>query len=283
MLQQILADMYVDPDVLEALNDDQKKILFLKMREEQVRRWKEREEREGKEGRMEKTRTKKGPSKSVSWLLGRDGDVHVYVIGETEEFKSSKLILSELREQNRAGLNKVNRPQTTEPVKISSPSRTAQQPGPEPGIALLLKKAENTSPSAPLPGPQKQDSDSDQSLEDAKDDSDSSDSADSVSNYSSDVAVYKSHRMNSHAFVTERLNGLQLQRSAKEQLSVKETPRPQDTPTQERVVNDQMTSNSYGSRVAQLRRNFNTKPSSPYVKPPIPSKPAHLLAPAAAR
>ncbi|XP_069051477.1 SH2 domain-containing protein 4A-like [Lepisosteus oculatus] len=98
MLQQILKDMYIDPDVLEALNEEQKKILFLKMRQEQVRRWKEREESLEKEGAssvLGKPKPRKASTKNVSWLLGKDGDVHVCVIGESLGSTTSELIFSE--------------------------------------------------------------------------------------------------------------------------------------------------------------------------------------------
>ncbi|XP_047463019.1 mucin-2 isoform X2 [Mugil cephalus] len=158
MLQQILKDMYIDPDVLDALNEDQKKTLFLKMRQEQVRRWKEREEkleREGGDTEFKRTKPRKANGKSVNWLLGRDGDVAVNVIGEVDEL-TSKFICSGIVEKKEPSLqNNTHHPTILKIRKNTEHVRTEREnlpPTTQPSISPNLKgKCEETSTLLPLP------------------------------------------------------------------------------------------------------------------------------------
>ncbi|XP_016377577.1 SH2 domain-containing protein 4A-like isoform X2 [Sinocyclocheilus rhinocerous] len=86
MLQQILADMYIEPELLTELNEEQKQILFFKMREEQIRRWRERET-QLEEEEAAHVKVKKVSGKTVSWMKGLDDDVWVWVMGEHPEDK----------------------------------------------------------------------------------------------------------------------------------------------------------------------------------------------------
>ncbi|EJD74429.1 hypothetical protein LOAG_18259 [Loa loa] len=84
MLQQILDQMFVDPEILDALDEEQKQILFIKMREEQVKRWKAFEEQCKQEGEPQSSKSKDN-SRRVRWLKGEDGEVWVWVMGEHKD------------------------------------------------------------------------------------------------------------------------------------------------------------------------------------------------------
>ncbi|KAJ8401896.1 hypothetical protein AAFF_G00374770 [Aldrovandia affinis] len=101
MLQQILTDMFIDPELLAELNEEQKQILFMKMREEQVRKWKEREARLEKEEAVP-PRPKKATGKCVSWLQGRDSDVWVWVMGEHSADKPYEQICDQIMAERAA-------------------------------------------------------------------------------------------------------------------------------------------------------------------------------------
>ncbi|KAM4636542.1 SH2 domain-containing protein 4B [Discoglossus pictus] len=98
MLQQILRDMYVDPDLLAELNEEQKQILFYKMREEQLRRWSIWDANLDKEESKMKLKAKfqHNNTKHIQWLCGADGDVWVWIMGEAHGDKTYEQISEEL-------------------------------------------------------------------------------------------------------------------------------------------------------------------------------------------
>lgn len=84
MLAQILYDLYVPRELLDGLSEDQKQLLFCKMREEQVRRYHEREEEEQQQQQKSGKIHSKTKKKQVKFLLGADGKEWCWVMGEYE-------------------------------------------------------------------------------------------------------------------------------------------------------------------------------------------------------
>ncbi|KAK2161911.1 hypothetical protein NP493_1551g00034 [Ridgeia piscesae] len=101
MLQQILRDMFVDPELLAELDEEQKQILFCKMREEQVRRWTEREAALETQERNKPPRRKKPGGRCVGFKAGCDGQPWVWVMGEHKDDRSIEEII-EAEQQSRA-------------------------------------------------------------------------------------------------------------------------------------------------------------------------------------
>uniref|UniRef100_A0A914EQ57 SH2 domain-containing protein n=1 Tax=Acrobeloides nanus TaxID=290746 RepID=A0A914EQ57_9BILA len=97
LLQEILDKMYVEPELLEQLDEEQKQTLFIKMREEQIRRWQLNEE---KLERMERLNTPpKRDGRRVRWLTGRDGEVWIWVMGDHPNDKTIEQIWEEEAKQ----------------------------------------------------------------------------------------------------------------------------------------------------------------------------------------
>lgn len=252
MLAKILEDMWVEPEVLQALSEEQKRILFLKMREEQVRRWRVREETEEREGTdYDSNRPKKADLKHVKWLLGRDGDVSVSVFGEVDELRSSKLLQSLMN--NRVHGDSMNGIQTVDLL----PGREAQRLGFKEDIQLSLTDV-SRDPASPHDQWSEEDSCSaDDDLKDPAEDSDSEsgNSSDNFGDWSPHRTPFSDHDNRP---------------PLKAQLS--NTERDRDI-----VCRDEKRSDC-GGRVAQLRKAFAGDPcsTSAYTKPPLPAKPAHL-------
>ncbi|XP_029972617.1 SH2 domain-containing protein 4A [Salarias fasciatus] len=254
MLAKILEDMWVEPEVLEALSEEQKRILFLKMREEQVRRWREREDREEREGRdYHSIRSKKASSKHVSWLLGRDGDVSVSIIGEVDEFRSSRLLQSLVNHRLRG--DNMNGIQTADLL----PGREARQLGFTEDIQLPLADVSDDPASPGGPSSEEDSCGAEDELKDAAEDSSGgdSDSGGGSDNLSAWAPLHRSH-FSSHG--NQPLKA-QLSDAGRDGAQAREMRRCERRPES-------------GSRVAQLRKAFADNPH--HTKPAKPAKPAHL-------
>ncbi|XP_041079057.1 SH2 domain-containing protein 4A-like isoform X1 [Polyodon spathula] len=249
MLQQILKEMYIDPDVLEALNEEQKKILFLKMRQEQVRRWTEREENFEKEREcLNSQKPKQASTKSVSWLLGKDGDVHVCVIGEMAGVKPYDLICSQIDDKR-----KINNDNTRAPVSETFQKTERQINTPqEDGIQLNFQTAEKEK-----------------------------DTADTITELKDSGLYYRSHLQHKEpqSLALRLWNRDHQEEKAGRDFKIVPAARRPVLSSDSEEANQSPDNPMAQGRVAELRKNFNHlqvtsgKNTLSRVKPPLPAKP----------
>ncbi|XP_064004648.1 SH2 domain-containing protein 4A [Pogoniulus pusillus] len=158
MLKQILSDMYIDPDLLAELSEEQKQILFFKMRQEQIRRWEEREAAADKASAKKPLR-RKANGKRVTWKLGADNDVWVWVMGEHPADKSYAAICEEIQAQR---AKRLEREQSKESRETDSSVTWSLHPQPgvlgetdlhgKKGCAVTEKKESERRTAATAPG-----------------------------------------------------------------------------------------------------------------------------------
>ncbi|CAH1795191.1 unnamed protein product [Owenia fusiformis] len=128
MLQQILQDMYIDPDLLAELSEEQKQILFCKMREEQVRRYNEYEEKVDTEKRKPPRPRKPGRRvERIQFLEGKDGNEWVWVMGEHKNDKPIEQIIEEEAQLKAAKLAEVEAEELRNQEETEIAKKAAQE------------------------------------------------------------------------------------------------------------------------------------------------------------
>ncbi|VDK84520.1 unnamed protein product [Litomosoides sigmodontis] len=104
MLQQILDQMFVDQEILDALDEEQKQILFIKMREEQVKRWNAFDEQCQKKEEEDDTQSSRSSDSSRRLHLPEliDDDDDSSVVEPQEDENTLKEELSRIKPWNSA-------------------------------------------------------------------------------------------------------------------------------------------------------------------------------------
>uniref|UniRef100_A0A8C3XXP8 SH2 domain containing 4A n=1 Tax=Catharus ustulatus TaxID=91951 RepID=A0A8C3XXP8_CATUS len=151
MLKQILSDMYIDPQLLAELNEEQKQILFFKMRQEQIRRC-EKREAAAEEISAKKPLPRKGKSLPSGYFtlwhiskLGADNEVWVWVMGEHPSDKSYAAICEEIQAQRAKRLVR-EQAQRKNSEEITAPQDPIPQSHTSTGSQRMLQKSDENEP-----------------------------------------------------------------------------------------------------------------------------------------